>query len=179
LRSQIGSVDVLVIIECRDRGNAQDVTWIEQLASKREDVGADKAVAVSAAGFSPGARNLARSKQIDLRSFEELEADVVFDWLDAQTVEHRIRHVDVVGVPIDLADRVTKIDSAKLASMLESIDQLRIPQEGLGQDTRLLADRADLTMVSIDDILIMMPGFGVRFDARFPDLASGEKNVLF
>jgi hypothetical protein len=45
-RSQVGSVSVLVIIECRDRAKPQDVTWIEQLASKREDVGADKAVAV-------------------------------------------------------------------------------------------------------------------------------------
>jgi hypothetical protein len=175
LRSQIGSVDVLVIIECRDRGNAQDVTWIEQLASKREDVGADKAVAVSATGFSPGARNLAQSKQIDLRSFEDVEADVVFGWLDAQTIEYRIRHVDVVGVSIDVADGVTKIDSAKLASMLERIDELRIPQEGLRQDSKLLAHKADFTMVSIDDVLIMMPGFGVRFDARLPDLLPGEK----
>ena len=72
LRSQVGSVSVLVIIECRDRGKAQGVSWIEQLASKREDVGADKAVAVSAAGFTPAAQNLARSKQVDLRSFKEL-----------------------------------------------------------------------------------------------------------
>ena len=64
LRSQVGSVSVLVIIECRDRAKPQDVTWIEQLASKREDVGADKAVAVSAGGFSAGARNLARSNRL-------------------------------------------------------------------------------------------------------------------
>jgi hypothetical protein len=175
LRSQVGSVDVLVIIECRDRGKPQDVTWIEQLASKREDVGADKAVAVSATGFSPGARNLARSKQVDLRSLEELEADVVFDWLYAQTVEHRMRHVDVAGVSIDLAEQVTEIASARLASILESIDRMGIPHKGLRQDDRLLVHKADLTMVSIDDILFMMPGFGARFDARFPDLPPGEK----
>jgi len=84
LRSRVGSVDVLVIIECRDRSKAQGVSWIEQLASKREDVGADKAVAVSAAGFTPGAQNLARSEHVELRSFEELSADVVFDWLRAE-----------------------------------------------------------------------------------------------
>jgi hypothetical protein len=175
LRSQVGSVDVLVIIECRDRGKSQDVTWIEQLASKREDVGADKAVAVSATGFSPGARNLARSKQVDLRSLEELEADVVFDWLFAQAVEHRMRHVDVTGASIDVAEQVTEIDSARLASILERIDRMRIPHEGLSQDDRVFVHKADLTMVSIHDILIMMPGFGVRFDARFPDLPPGEK----
>ena len=175
LRSQVGSVDVLVIIECRDRGKSQDVTWIEQLASKREDVGADKAVAVSATGFSPAARNLARSKQVDLRSLEELEADVVFDWLYAQTVEYRMRHVDAAGVSIDIAEQVTEIDAARLASILEGIDLMGIPHEGLRQDDRVLVHKADLTMVSIDDILIMMPGFGARFDARFPELAPGEK----
>jgi hypothetical protein len=174
LRSHVGSVDVLVIIECRDRGKSQDVTWIEQLASKREDVGADKAVAVSATGFSPGARNLARSKQIDLRSLEELEADVVFDWLYAQTAEYRTRHVDVAGASIDIAE-VTEIDPARLASILESIDWMGIRHEGLRQDDRLFVHKADLTMVSIDDILIMMPGFGPRFDAMFPDLPPGEK----
>ena len=64
LRSHVGSVGVLVIIECRDRAASQDVSWIEQLASKREDVGADKAVAVSASGFSAGARNFARSNRL-------------------------------------------------------------------------------------------------------------------
>jgi hypothetical protein len=32
LRSQVGSVSVLVIIECRDRAKPQDVTWIEPAA---------------------------------------------------------------------------------------------------------------------------------------------------
>jgi hypothetical protein len=178
LRSRVGSVNVLVIIECRDRGKAQGVIWIEQLASKREDVGADKAVAVSAAGFTPGARNLARSEQVELRSFEELSADVVFDWLDAEVVEHRNRYVDVINVSIDLADRETAIERAKLAPILESIDRLRIPQEGLAQDDKVLAHKADLRMVSIDDILTMMPFFGARFDEKVPDLLTGEKRRM-
>ena len=178
LRSRVGSVDVLVIIECRDRGKAQGVTWIEQLASKREDVGADKAVAVSAAGFTPGAQNLARSEQVELRSFEELSADVVFDWLHAEVVEHRSRHVDAINVSVDLADRETSIDPAKLAPILESIDRLRIPQEGLAQDDKVFVHKADLTMVSIDDILTMMPYFGACFDEKIPDLPPGEKRRM-
>lgn len=178
LRSRIGSVDVLIIIECRDRGKAQGVTWIEQLASKREDVGADKAVAVSAAGFTAGAQNLARSEQVELRSFEELSADVIFDWLYAEVVEHRSRHVDAINLSVDLADRETAIDPTKLALILERIDRLRIPHEGLAQDDKAFVHKADLTMVSIDDILTMMPFFGARFDARFPDLPPGEKRRM-
>jgi hypothetical protein len=67
LRTMIGSSEMLVIIECRDRQARQDVTWIEQVASKQEDVGANKAVAVCPGGFTKGARKLAEAKQIDLR----------------------------------------------------------------------------------------------------------------
>ena len=47
IRLHVGSAPVLVIAECRDRSRVEDVTWIEQLASKRDDVGAAKAIAVS------------------------------------------------------------------------------------------------------------------------------------
>ena len=178
LRSRVGSVDVLVIVECRDRSKAQGVTWIEQLASKREDVGADKAVAVSAAGFTRGAQNLARTEQVELRSFEELSADVIFDWLRAEVAEHRSRHVDAINLSVDLAGGMTAIDPAKLAPILESFDGLRIPQEGLAQDDKAFVHKADLTMVSIDDILTMMPFFGARFDEKVSDLPPGEKRRM-
>jgi Restriction endonuclease len=178
LRSQVGSVSVLVIIECRDRAKPQGASWIEQLASKREDVGADKAVAVSAAGFSAGARKLARSKQVDLRSLEELEPDVVFSWLYDETADHRTRHVDVVGASVHLGESLTEIAPSKLASMLERIDALRIPQEGLHQDDKMFAHMTDLTLVSIDGILDLMPGFGARFDAMLSDVPPGEKKLI-
>src|SRR4051812_18358578 len=178
LRSQVGSVSVLVIIECRDRAKPQDVTWIEQLASKREDVGADKAVAVSSGGFSASARNLARSKQIDLRSLEELEPHVVFDWLTDQTLDHRTRYVDVVGVSVHLSEPTTEIDPMTLASILEKISTLRIPEEGLTQDSKILVHKTDLTLVSVDDILDMMPHFGARFDAMLSDVPPGEEKRI-
>lgn len=175
LRSQIGSVHVLVIIECRDRIKSQDVTWIEQLASKREDVEADKAVAISASGFSSGARNLARSNQVELRSLEELEPETIFDWLSDQTIGHRTRYVDVVGVSINMADQLTEANEAQLASILDKINQLRIPDQGLRQDSKMLVQKSDYTLVSIEDVLFMMPSFGPRFDARFPNLPPREK----
>src|SRR4051794_19530866 len=64
LRTKIGSSSVLVIVECRDRDDTEDVTWVEQLASKRDDVGAAKAVAVSAEGFTKGAKNMASTYDI-------------------------------------------------------------------------------------------------------------------
>lgn len=178
LRSTVGSVSVLVIIECRDRAKPQDVTWIEQLASKREDVGADKAVAVAAGGFSAGARNLARSKQVDLRSLEELEPHVVFDWLTDQTLDHRTRHVEAVGVSFHLGEPSAEIDPGTLASILEKIKALRIPEHGLHQDSKVFARKTDLTLVSVDDILDLMPGFGARFDAMLSDVPPGQEKRI-
>lgn len=160
LWSNVGSVSVLVIIECRDRAASQDVSWIEQLASKRDDVGAGKAVAVSASGFSAGEQNLARSQQIGLRSLEKLEPRAVFGWLNDQTIDYRTRHVDVAGVSVGLGELREEVDPAKLARILERIRALRIPEEGLRQDDKIFADKADLTLVSADDILDLMPGFG-------------------
>jgi hypothetical protein len=178
LRSQVGSVSVLVIIECRDRAKPQDVTWIEQLASKREDVDADKAVAVSAGGFSAGARNLARSKQVDLRSLEELEPHIVYDWLTDETMDYRTRHVDVIDASIHLGEIPTEIDPAALASILGKITALRIREEGLRQDTKVFVRKDDLTLVSADDILDLMPGFGARFDAMLSDVPPGEEKRI-
>jgi hypothetical protein len=36
IRGRIGATDVLIVVECRDRAQTEDVTWIEQLAQKLE-----------------------------------------------------------------------------------------------------------------------------------------------
>ena len=33
IRCKIGSVEILITVECRDRVRTEDVTWIEQLAT--------------------------------------------------------------------------------------------------------------------------------------------------
>lgn len=80
LRAQVGSVKILVIIECRDRKNVEDVTWIEQLSSKREDVLASKVIAVSSNGFSQTAKTLAQMNGVELRTIEELNKDLLIEW---------------------------------------------------------------------------------------------------
>jgi restriction endonuclease len=89
LRTKVGSADLFVMIECRDRQGKQDVTWIEQVAVKQEDVGANKAVAVCPDGFTQGARQLAGAKQIDLRTIASVTAPEVFSWLGLETVNVR------------------------------------------------------------------------------------------
>src|SRR5690242_12398236 len=68
IRHKVGSASILVTIECRFRGRSQDDTWIEQLAKKREKIGAAKTIAVSSTGFSSSAVKTAALSGIETRT---------------------------------------------------------------------------------------------------------------
>jgi hypothetical protein len=55
ITSDVGSSEALAIAEVRDRRRRQGVDWIEQVISKRRDIGADVALAVSSSGFTASA----------------------------------------------------------------------------------------------------------------------------
>lgn len=122
LRSQIGSSDILVIIECRDRKGNEDVIWIEQLATKREDVGADKAVAVSSTGFTEGAINLATTENIELRTLKEIDPKEILHWFTVRelTVFNRSSRFIHISVKLAAADTFTLDLPPKVLSNLKS-----------------------------------------------------------
>lgn len=72
IRYAIGSCEMLITIECRDRSRIQDVTWIEQLATKRSHVGADRTIAVSSSPFSAAALRAAAAHGISTRLITEI-----------------------------------------------------------------------------------------------------------
>jgi hypothetical protein len=77
LRIRAGSTQLLVAFECRDRGRAQNVQWLEELAGRRNSLGVDKMVAVSSNGFSAAALKKAKARGIDLRVLSALTPDEV------------------------------------------------------------------------------------------------------
>lgn len=77
IRAKVGTSEVLVTIECRRRGYRQDVTWIEQLATKKQAIGASRTIAVSSSGFSPEAIAVAQHYGIDLRELAEVSAEEI------------------------------------------------------------------------------------------------------
>lgn len=66
IRAQVTSLDLLTIIECRDHTRRLDVTTVDALHSKMQDVRASKAVLVSRAGFSKKAQQKAERLGITL-----------------------------------------------------------------------------------------------------------------
>ncbi|WP_313059717.1 restriction endonuclease [Agrobacterium cavarae] len=72
IRVKVGTTEMLITIECRRRSKLQDVTWIEQLATKKSSIGADRTIAVSASGFSTDAVIAASHGGISLRKISDL-----------------------------------------------------------------------------------------------------------
>lgn len=99
IRYNVGSVELLITLECRRHSDPQDVTWIEQLAKKRENIGANATIAIASEGFFKTAGISAAFENVYPRTLEELEADGL-DWLrfthvDAQEKIYSIRLIGV------------------------------------------------------------------------------------
>lgn len=65
IRYKVGSAEILIILECRERTRVQDTIWIEQLASKQKAVGAAKCIAVSSVGFTRPAQRKAQALELN------------------------------------------------------------------------------------------------------------------
>jgi hypothetical protein len=79
IRGLIGSHNILIVIECRDRKSKQGIEWIEQISEKTKDIGANKVIAVSSSGFTKNAIVKAKVKNIQLNAFEEVNPEKVMD----------------------------------------------------------------------------------------------------
>lgn len=68
------------VLECRDRAPIEDVTWIEQLATKCRDHGV-RTIAVSSADFSKPAAAKASRYGIETRLIAEVTQDEMLGWV--------------------------------------------------------------------------------------------------
>lgn len=97
LKRTVGEKTSLIILECRDRKDNENVTWIEQLVTKRNDIGADKAIAVSSTGFTEGAKNKAKYHGVELRTLEEITREIIFDWFKPEFALQKILHCRITN----------------------------------------------------------------------------------
>ena len=99
IRFTIGTVPVLITIECRKRKPPQDVTWIEQLSAKRLNLGAAQTIAVASAGFSEEAEAKALPGGVVLRQIENVSREDIETWLTPESVVHTFRQNRLLGNP--------------------------------------------------------------------------------
>jgi hypothetical protein len=133
IRTRVGSTEVLITIECRKRRASQDVTWIEQLNSKKQAIGAARTVAVSESAFSADARRMASLYGIDLRVLSEITEADIKDWAFPLPLScvHLYKHAqplsppeveyDPNGDPVDPGSGVSLSENPKAASGLDEL----------------------------------------------------------
>lgn len=118
IRFNENEVDRLVTVECRDRVKTEDATWIEQLATKRNDIGAWKTYAVSSARFSEPAIAKAKHYGIEIRLFSEIkEAEIAQEWA---TNSSRLK-LETLRPAIYLVDLRVQSDSALSEEFYETL----------------------------------------------------------
>ncbi|MDW5290370.1 restriction endonuclease [Formosa sp. PL04] len=84
-------------VECRIHKTPQNVKWIEELIGRKISLGVDSMIAVSASGFTSGAKKKAKAKGIIIRdlsqvSIQEAESwgeksDIKIEWLTIKDIE--------------------------------------------------------------------------------------------
>ena len=164
LRSHTSSSEILVIIECRDRKGTEDVTWIEQLPSKREDVGAHKVVAVSSTGFSSGAINMAKVKDIELRTLEEIDPNEILLWFGFEELTVLNYHINFkhVSIKLSVPKSVSVEVSPEVHSSVSPVFDINAP---------IFVRKKDGNKVSLLDIWKMVP------NSIYDDITPGQSKT--
>lgn len=145
IRMKIGTSNCLVVIECRRRKHKQDITWIEQLASKKRNIGADKIIAVAINGFTDEASKYASLNGIELRTINEISPLDITNWV----------------LPLDFINvmRVVTIKTVKVTYSQNNKDETFLSEE---LDDEYLFD--------INDKVIEIPFIVSQLEGHYPEV---------
>jgi hypothetical protein len=164
LRTTVGSADVVVLVECRDRGRVADVTWIEQIKTKRDAVGASKAIAVASGTFSKTALRAANAYGIDARTLNQVDRTEIKRWAGAlQIFQQRISfdHVNitvVLGGTEPLSKQVTDFfDQLVRDKNFDSAFIALSGQEGLFSPRQILQQRQTGPQIGPRPVKVLIP----------------------
>lgn len=166
----VGTVPILITVECRKRRPVQDVRWIEELAGKKANIRATKTIAVSATGFSAGAVAAAAAAGIELRNLTEVSAADIVSWLQPTTMIHRVQRslitsanvflkpprVGAGGAPLTPEVRDQRVEQGLLARVIKHVPS--------GEHTSLM--EIWLKAQAIGNFHAAVPEDGSRLSAR-------------
>ncbi len=96
IRFKTTDKEILITIECRKRNQKQDITWIEQLTTKKKNINADRTIAVSIKGFSKAAHKLAEQNDITLKTLNEINPVMIVEWLIPKSIVNLFRAIKLI-----------------------------------------------------------------------------------
>jgi hypothetical protein len=149
IRYVVGSVNILITIECRDRKAVPDDTWIEQLATKKQKIGASHTVAVSSTNFTKPAIKSAQLYGIELRVIKNITDEDILSWLGRIRIVNEIGKVGFEGIQVEVYG--DSEDTQLASDVLEAIEKDKL-------QAMIFYSEGDDKKVSIADLL----GFFVK-----------------
>ena len=148
IRGKMGSHNILIVLECHDHKYRDDVTWIEQLQTKTEDLNANKVIAVSSSGFSEPAETKAKHYGIEVRTIDEISNEDLDNWvIPSAFVIHCDKHhiigctirsnnplFDSTKIPFDVNSKNFKIKDTLLSAndffnLIPSVRKIPFPEK--------------------------------------------------
>lgn len=98
IKLNVGSIPLIIIIECRDRQSKEDSMWIEQLATKCMNLNVQKVIAVSSNDFTQPAKKMAKHYGIETRTLNQIDCDDIKSWFLGDSLELVIRHSEIINM---------------------------------------------------------------------------------
>ena len=111
-----------ISIECRDRSKVQDITWIEQLVQKKEDLDLDYTIATTTTSFSEGAISKANYHGILIEQAEMPCAETIIE-LQQSTF------VDFFFFKFELLEYSLFLDNHGFVPLREYIKQINVMEQ--------------------------------------------------
>lgn len=87
-----------IMVECRNRNNVQDVTWVEQVVTKKNDLKIDRAIMVTTSSFTEPARIKAKYYNIEVERSSSLTEDFIDEKKEECKATARFLFMECVAV---------------------------------------------------------------------------------
>lgn len=123
IRFTVGSSPILITIECRDRSNESDDTWIEQLKTKREKIGAQQTIAVHSKGLTRSAILSAKQYGIEVRQLSDITDEVIGQWAKNTQITLFVANYITLRVNVHYDTGKTDPELAVSAKFLEEFNK--------------------------------------------------------
>ena len=153
--------EIFIAVECRDRGDIEDITWVEQLIAKKRSIQANLIIAVTSSDFTRPAARKASVHGIQLRRVRDFQPEEILEWAEAT-------YVTIAYICLDaITDAALCCEGTE--TIRENLDRYRYLLDGM--DTGIPFEEF-LSLIWTDDVLLetghKIPNHGdsVRFHVR-------------
>jgi hypothetical protein len=161
IEHKIGSFEIKIVIECRNRTSVQDTTWIEQIYTKLHDINIHKAIAVSTSSFTQPAIEKAKFYNIETRTFKEINSKLIESWWAIENIKVYSRQFNII--------------SAIVASENQILCEEIIKNKTV---TTKFIYTADKQIISLNDIFYSLIDKIDDFDNLIPNGTSIKKSIV-